>query len=154
MIAPAPAAVGVVQEITAGIVAHGSMLQQQPPSGSSFTAASFIGSYAFDLSGLVGIGEEDTVGQLTADGDPTNISPGKITSGTLDINNFGTLQPAQANTGTYDASIATSGRTTMSLTSTGGTPHGFVLYFVSPTAILGLGTDSTGPTTAGITKQF
>ena len=154
MIAPAPAAVAVVQEITAGIVAHGSMLQQQPPSGSSFTAASFIGSYAFDLSGLVGTGEEDTVGQLTADGDPTNVSPGKITSGTLDINNFGTLQAAQANTGTYDASIATSGRTTMSLTSTGGTPHGFVLYFVSPTAILGLGTDSTGPTTAGITKQF
>jgi hypothetical protein len=154
MIAPAPAAVAVVQEITAGIVAHGSMLQQQPPTGSSFTAASFIGSYAFDLSGLVGIGEEDTVGQLTADGDPTNISPGKITSGTLDINNFGTLQAGQANTGTYDASIATSGRTTMSLTSTGGTPHGFVLYFVSPTAILGLGTDSTGPTTVGITKQF
>jgi hypothetical protein len=29
-----------------------------------------------------------------------------------------------------------------------------VLYFVSPTAILGLGTDSTGPTTAAITKQF
>jgi len=114
MIAPAPAAVAVVQEITAGIVAHGSMLQQQPPTGSSFTAASFIGSYAVDLSGLVGIGEEDTVGQLTADGDPTNISPGKITSGTLDINNFGTLQAGQANTGTYDASIATSGRTTMS----------------------------------------
>jgi len=154
MIAPAPAASAVVQEITAGIVAHGSMLQQQPPSGSSFTAASFIGSYAFDLSGLVGTGEEDTVGQLTADGDPTNISPGMITSGTLDINNFGALQAAQANTGTYDASIATSGRTTMSLTPTGGTPHGFVLYFVSPTAILGLGTDSTGPTTAEITKQF
>jgi hypothetical protein len=154
MIAPAPATLAVVQEITAGIVGHGSMLQQQPPSGSSFTAASFIGSYAFDLSGLVGTGREDAVGQLTADGDPTKISPGKITSGTLDINNFGTLQAAQANTGTYDASIATSGRTTMSLTPTGGTPHGFVLYFVSPTTILGLGTDSTGPTTAEITKQF
>jgi len=87
---------------------------------------------------LWGPEKEDTVGQLTADGDPTNVSPGKITSGTLDINNFGTLQAAQANTGTYDASIATSGRTTMALTSTGGTPHGFVLYFVSRRRFLAL----------------
>jgi len=81
MIAPAPAALAVVQEITAGIVGHGSMLQQQPPSGSSFTAASFIGSYAFDLSGLVGTGEEDTVGQLTRMGIQPTSALGKLRPG-------------------------------------------------------------------------
>ncbi len=151
MIAPAPAALAVVQETTAGIVAHGSMVQ---PQGGPFTGATLKGSYAFDLSGVVATGEEDMVGQLLADGDPNNTGTGKITSGTVEVNDFGTLQAAQANTGTYDASVATNGRTTMSLTPTGGTAHGFVLYFVSPTAILGLGTDSSGPTTAEITKQF
>jgi hypothetical protein len=151
MIAPAPAALAVLQETTTGIVAHGSMVQ---PQGGPFAGATLKGSYAFNLSGLVATGEEDMVGQLSADGDPNNTGTGKITSGTLDVNDFGTLQAAQANTGTYDASVATNGRTTMSLTPTGGTAHGFVLYFVSPTAILGLGTDATGPTTAEITKQF
>jgi hypothetical protein len=144
----------VVQEVTPGIVAHGSAVQ---PQGGPFTGATLKGSYAFGLSGLVGASEEDAIGQLTADGDPNNTGTGKITSGTLDINDFGALQVGQANTGTYNSSVAANGRTTMSVTPTtpaGSKSHGFVLYFVSPTAILGLGTDSSGPTTAEINKQF
>jgi hypothetical protein len=152
MIAPEPDATAVVQEVTAGIVAHGSLIQ---PKGGPFTGAALKGSYAFDLSGHVAAGEEDMVGQLAADGDPNNTGTGKITSSLLDVNNFGALQAAQVNTGTYNASVAANGRTTMSLTPTaGGTARTFVLYFVTPAAIFGLGTDSTGPTITQITKQF
>jgi hypothetical protein len=153
MIAPAPSAAAVVQETTAGIVAGGSMIQQQPV-GVSFNAASFQGSYAFGLSGFVGANEEDMGGQLTADGNPTNAGPGKITSATLDINNFGTLLAPQANTGTYNASVASNGRTTMSLTPTVGPSRSFVLYFLNPTTVFCLGIDNTEPATAVLTRQF
>ncbi len=141
MVAPAPSATAVVQETTAGIVAHGSLVQ---PQSGPFTAASFKGSYALGLTGIAATGEEDIVGQLTADG------AGKIIAGLLDINSFGALQSAVVNAGTFDTSVASNGRTTMALTPT----RGLVLYFVSPTAILALGTDNAGPATAVLIKQF
>jgi hypothetical protein len=141
MVSPAPSASAVVQETTAGIVAHGSLVQ---PQGAAFTAASFKGSYALGLTGIRTPGEEDVVGQLTADG------AGKIITGLLDINSFGVLQPGVANSGTFDTSVASNGRTTMLLTPT----RSFVLYFLNPAAILALGTDSAGPATAVLIKQF
>jgi hypothetical protein len=150
MIAPAPAAVATVQETTAGVVAYGSMMQ---PQSGPFSGASMKGSYALDLTGLVGTGEEDIVGQLTADGLPNSAGTGKIISGMLDINNFGTLQPVPANTTgtyTYNASVGANGRTTMSLTPS----RSLVLYFVSPTQLFVMGTDSTGPANGSQYKQF
>jgi hypothetical protein len=152
MIAESPAAAAVVQETTAGVVAHGSLIQ---PQGGPFTAASLQGSYALGLSGLTGNNEEDVVGQLSADGN------GKITNtapnlSTLDINNFGTLQAAQGNSGTYGPTVPANGRTTMSLTSATMpiVTRNFVLYFVSPTAIVALGTDSTDVAIGSLFKQF
>jgi hypothetical protein len=145
MIAQAPAAAAVVQETTAGVVASGSMIQ--PQGGSSLQ-----GSYAFASAGLVGTNEEDIVGQLSADG-KGNITNTAANPSTLDINDFGALQAAQANTGSYGT---TNGRTTMSLTSatTPSVTRNFVMYFVNPTAIFALGTDNTGPVTGSLDKQF
>jgi len=72
------------------------MLQQQPPTGSSFTAASFIGSYALTSSGLVGIGEEERSDNSQRMEIRLTSALARFTSGTLDINNFGTLQAGQA----------------------------------------------------------
>jgi hypothetical protein len=123
----------VIQETTAGIVAHGSLVQ---PQGGPFTLASLQTSYALSLSGVNSAGnEQDFVGQLKTNG------AGTVTSGSLDINNFGATQTGVSNIGTY-ATIATNGRTTMTLTQ----PQSLVLYFVSPTqifAIVGADTNKT-----------
>jgi hypothetical protein len=115
----------LIQETTAGIVAHGSLVQ---PQGGPFTLASLQTSYALSLSGVNGAGsEEDFVGQLKTNG------AGTVTSGSLDINNFGTIQTGVSNVGTY-ATVAANGRTTMTLTQ----PQNLVLYFVSPTQIFAM----------------
>jgi hypothetical protein len=141
----------VIQETTAGIVAYGTLLQ---PQVGSFTKTSLNGSYAFTLSGTNAAGttgsEVDFVGQLTADGS------GKVTSGSLDTNNFGATQTIGTNTGTYlPASVVSATappgtlRATMSLT-----PGNFVLYQVSPTQIFALGSNSTGVASGTLFKQF
>jgi len=102
------------------------MLQQQPPSGSSFTAASSSEATHLTCRDLWDRGR-DTVGQLTADGDPTNVSPGKITAGTLDINNFGALLGG-AGECRHVRCLDCDDRPHQQCLSlpTGGTPHGFV----------------------------
>ena len=138
MIAPGTA---VIQETTSGIVGHGSLVQ---PQGGPFTAASLRGSYALNLTGQNATSrEEDSVGQLTANG------TGNVTSGSLDINNLGATQTGVAEIGTYTA-VAANGRTTMLLNPT----VNFVLYFVSPTQIFALDTDSTGVAIGSLYKQF
>ncbi|MBZ5699874.1 MAG: hypothetical protein LAN18_15155 [Acidobacteriia bacterium] len=138
MVAPGTA---VIQETTAGVVAHGSLVQ---PQGGPFTAASLSGSYALNLTGQNATPrEEDFVGQLTANG------TGNVTSGSLDINNFGATQTGVTEIGTY-TTVAANGRTTMLLNPT----VNFVLYFVSPTQIFALDTDSTGVAIGSLYKQF
>jgi hypothetical protein len=141
----------VIQETTAGIVAYGTLLQ---PQVASFTKTSLSGSYALNLSGTNAPGiagsEVDFVGQLTADGS------GKVTSGSLDTNNFGATQTIGTNTGTYLPAPVVSAtappgtlRATMSLTT-----GNFVLYQVSPTQIFALGSNSTGVASGALFKQF
>ena len=109
----------------------------------------FGGSYALTLAGQnAAVRKEDVVGQLTANG------MGNVTAGTLDINNFGvlTLPTGQANMGTYTSVVAagSSARTTMLLSPT----RNLVLYFVSPTQVYALDTDTTGAAIGSLYKQF
>jgi hypothetical protein len=138
MVAPGTA---VIQETTSGVVAHGSLVQ---PQGGPFTTASFKGSYALGLAGVnTANKEQDILGQLSANG------TGNVTSGMLDINNFGVTQTGVASIGTY-TTVEPNGRTTMLLNPT----QNFVLYFVSPTQVFALGTDTTGVAAGTLYKQF
>jgi len=131
----------VIQEATSGIVAHGSLVQ---PQGGPFTTASFKGGYALSLAGVNAANkEQDILGQLSANG------TGNVTSGMLDINNFGVTQTGVAGIGTY-TTVEPNGRTTMLLNPT----QNLVLYFVSPTQVFALDTDTTGVAAGTLYKQF
>jgi hypothetical protein len=146
----------VIQEISSGVVAHGTMVQ---PLAGPFTAASLSGSYALSLAGTNAMSttagnEEDHVGQLTTSGAATSQS-GTVTSGSVDINNnasnLGATQTVSPVAGTF--TVATSGnRATMTLTS----PQNLVLYIVSPTQGFAMvGNDNTGIVAIGsFFKQF
>jgi hypothetical protein len=146
----------LIQEITYGVVAHGTMV---PPQAGPFTAASLSGSYALQLAGTNATSttmgnEEDLAGQLTSSGATTSQS-GTITAGSVDINNsasnLGATQTVSPEAGTY--TVATSGnRATMTLTS----PQNLVLYIVSPPqAFAMVGNDNTGIVAIGsLFKQF
>jgi hypothetical protein len=135
----------VIQETTTGVVSHGFLVQ---PKGGPFTEASLSGSYAFSLSGSNAAGtagrRQDFVGQLAANG------MGNVTSSSTDINSFGTTQVGVASIGTY-TSIAANGRTTMLLNSP---TRNLVLYFVSPTQLYVLDTDSTNVASGSLYNQF
>ena len=135
----------VIQETTAApsVVAHGLLTQ---PQGGSFTSASLSGSYALALAGQnAAMREEVVLGRLTADG------LGTLTAGLLDINNFGApLTTDQTNIGTYTPVDGSTGRTTILLNPT----RNLVLYFVSPTQLYVLDTDTTGAATGSLYKQF
>jgi hypothetical protein len=133
----------VIQETDSSIVADGLLLRQQ---GAPFTAASLQDSYALNLAGLTAAGEEDFVGHLVADG------AGNLPSGLLDINNFGSLFSAEPNSGTYN-SVASNGRAAMVLNPSADNRN-FVLYFVSPSQVFVLGTDSTRLASGSLYKQF
>jgi hypothetical protein len=133
----------VIQETDSSIVADGLLLGQQ---GEPFTLASLQGSYALNLNGLTAAGEEDFVGQLNTDG------TGNVKSGLLDINDFGILLPAEQNSGTYSA-VTSNGRATMVLNPSADNRN-FVLYFVSPSQVFVMGTDSTRLATGSLYKQF
>ncbi len=136
----------VIQETTSGVVALGSVIQ---PQGGPFTNASLMGSYALSLAGQNATPRpEDFVGQLTSNGTDN------VTSGSLDINNFGTTQAGVAQVGTYlpgppAVLPAITLRGTMTLTS-----GNFVLYLVSPTQFYVLGPNSTGVAVGSIYHQF
>lgn len=136
----------VIQETTSGVVAHGFLVQ---PQGGPFTNASLSGSYALRLAGTNAAGSagqrEDIVGQLTADG------IGDVTSGSLDINDFGVTQTVAPNIGTYLPTPAGTLRGTMVF---GSPARNFVLYMVSPTQFFVLGTDSTGTAIGSLYNQF
>ena len=130
-----------IQETTAGVVGLGTMLQ---PQGGPFTSASLTGSYAVSLAGQNATPrQENYVGQITSNG------TGNITSGSFDINNFGTTQTGVAEIGTYLPVPAGTIRGTLSLTT-----GNFVLYLVSPTQFFALGTNSTGVAVGSLYKQF
>ena len=131
----------VIHETTSGVVALGSVTQ---PQGGPFTSASLMGSYALSLAGQNATPKpEDFVGQLTSNG------TGNITSGSLDINNFGATQTVTPNVGNY-TTVSASGRTTILINPT----RNLVLYFVSPTQAYALDTDNATVAVGSLYHQF
>jgi len=141
----------VLQEITSGVIAHGFLV---PSQGGPFVDGTLTGSYAFRLGGTNAAGtagqREDFLGQLTSDG------KGNVTTGSLDINSFGTTQTGLAITdGLYAPAPAGSLRATMTLPlAAPNSTRNLVLYMVSPTLFYALDTDSTGTAIGTINNQF
>ncbi len=136
-----------VLQQTGGFVSDGALV---PQSGGPFSGASVTGSYALNLAGLtVGTATRESIlGQLTATG-ATGFS-----SGTLDINSYGTLTTGKAVAGTYTTVIdPTTGRGVINLNPTTDNLH-FVVYFVSPTQLFVMETDSTQLNVGSLNRQF
>jgi hypothetical protein len=144
----------VLQETTAGTVAHGLLV---PSQGGPFADATLTGSYALQMSGTDAAGSagnrEDLLGQFTSGGTGTKLA------GTLDLNDFGTTQTALAiSSGTYQPSPAGSLRATVALpiATSPATTRNLVLYMVSPTLFYVLDTDASpaGTAVGAISNQF
>lgn len=96
-------------------------------SGGPFSDSSLSGAFAGGTFAPGAIAVTDETGEFTADG------AGNL-AGTADQSSASGLLPDNAVTGTY--SVAGNGRTTVTVTSTGGGTA--VLYFLSPTKVVGI----------------
>ncbi len=145
----------VLQETTAGTVAHGLLVpSQQGP----FVDTTLTGSYAFRLGGTDAAGtagnREDFLGQVTSAGTGTGLT------GNFDLNDFGATQtgcvPLTANcvaitSGMYSVVPPGSLRGIISLslsTTPSATTRNLVLYIVSPTQFFVMDTDPAPAGTA------
>ena len=114
----------VTSDTTSGTM--GGALDLQDPT--QFSINAITGNYAFVLSSPVPSAALAQVGAITADG------AGNITSGTQDVNSSAGPQVALAVTGSYIAPSSTTGRGTLTLTSSFGTQT-FTYYMVNGTTL-------------------
>lgn len=115
----------VFDRFATGLVEHGTLV---PQTSAAYSATTLSGnSYGFNLSGdlVANSVKENIVGQLTSN------QAGAFPSGTMDINDLGTLSPGQAISAATANISATSGRGTMSINAS----LNYVIYFVSPTQV-------------------
>jgi hypothetical protein len=117
-----------ILEVDVGVISSGIAFQQS----GAFSNATVQGGYGYNLSGVFGTGEFDSIAQFAANG------TGGLT-GALDINNTGALTTGLALTGSY--TISGNGRGTGSLHSSFGTQN-LIFYVVSSSRVLFIETDS------------
>ncbi len=137
----------------AQLIGGGTALKQS----GTLSTASLTGKYVFDLKGETGgtpttsttfFGPFTGVGFMTLDG------AGTITGGAATTRAVNGAAPANTLTGTYAVADAVLGRGTMvinTLSSPSNVPHGYVYYFVSPTQIYLMSTDSHASVTGNYT---
>jgi len=105
---------------TATVTASGSIDRQDT---TAFNTAALSGNYVVNLSGI-----DSTANVLLQVGALASNGSGTISSGVLDVNDSGTPSLGLSLTGTY--TVASTGRGTLVLTTSGGTQN-FALYVVS-----------------------
>lgn len=143
----------VLQETTAGTVAHGLLASSQ-------TGSFADGSYAFRMEGVDAGGAtgqaEVFLGQFTSvtPAMPTGSAP--ALNGSLDLNDFGATQTGLPITaGTSTASTAPRSTATFPIGNPVTTTRSLVLYMVSPTLYYVLdGVATAGPAIGVINNQF
>jgi len=149
---------GVLQDVSSGIVADGTLLAQ---TGSPFTLASLAGNYVFNWSG-VNIGSSDVenyVGQYAlANGTTSNIS-GVVDGAILGPNGIG-----GATVNVY-ADIGTQGTLTLTANGTNnnayqivagnplGATYNFQAYIVDPNTVMLVGTDQSRVLAGFVSRQ-
>jgi Putative Ig domain len=108
-------------------------------SSTSFTAASLIGNYAFELAGFDASKKRSAiVGTISADGNQG------LSGGELDSNDAGSMNVVPGVNGSY--SVSANGRGSASLFLGGTTQLNFLIYVVSSSDILFISGDSLKPT--------
>jgi len=140
--------------ISGGLAGGGTMVQFDKPdlgyvtsgqfyaqTGTSFSNASFSGTYAFGFKGLESANAPySTAGVVTSDGN------GHITGGSQDIDNAGTVS-GELDITVTGYTVASNGRGTTTLTTSSG-GVGYVFYIVNANNVLFASTDPGGPTLA------
>lgn len=124
---------------------HGTGILRKQPTP-NFSAVSFKGNYAFELSGIDSASKRDTfAGVFHADGSSL------FDSGNLDSNDGGAVGTNVSGlTGTF--LVAQSGRCNASLAVPGGASLNFICYMITPSDVFFVGLDkfdSTHPMTTG-----
>jgi len=104
--------------------------------GTPFSAGNFNGRYAMVVGGTGPTGQIGEGGTISLDG------AGSVSSGSVDVNNHGTVQTGLATTGTYALTDATTGRSTLTL-SVNGANQQYVFYPQSMGTLYLLEIDST-----------
>ena len=143
---------GVIQDVSSGIVADGTLLAQ---SGSPFTLAGMAGSYVHNWNGVnnKSLNEEDFIAQFTlASGSSNNITG--VLDGTV-IGNGGNGYPDIGTQGTL--TIATDSTTNNTLTIVAGSPlsvtFNSVAYIVDANTVLVLDTDKSNVLAGIVSRQ-
>lgn len=139
---------GLIVETDGIATASGSFILQNP---NSFNNASLSGNYVFDVTGLDGnLNPDSIVGQFVSNGN------GGFTSGLIDENDATTLVPAAPFTGSsyaLDAANGTTfGRGTLSFTAN-GTVYNYVFYIVNGSKIRMIETGSAALTVGDAQAQ-
>jgi hypothetical protein len=115
-----------------------------------FNASGLIGTYVFDFAGVHGVSPLSEIGEFTSDG------LGKITSGSIDVNDGGSVSqlqlasPTSMNPNPSPYSVNSNGRGTATISTTVGGPFQFAFYIVSRGSAIFVGTDPQ-TTVGGVT---
>jgi hypothetical protein len=104
-----------------------------------FSNASLSGDFVFTVAGG-GVSGGSLIGPLAAGGLFIADGKGAITSGTIDVNNFGTVTSGSF-TGTY--SVSSNGRGTVTISGTTGGLSQFAVYLTANHGMMLLGLDTT-----------
>lgn len=113
----------------------------------TFTAANVTGNYALDLASPAGqTGTAAYTGVVTTDG------AGGISGGKLDVSNGGSVSPNLTVSGSYGAPNASTGRGTMTVTTSNGTQN-LAYYLVNGTRALAVDLDSANVVRGELVQQ-
>lgn len=141
---------GVIQDVSSGIVADGTLLAQ---TGAPFALAGLAGNYAFNWSGESASSVENYVGQYAL----ANTASNNI-SGVVDAAIFGTTFASFANIGTQGTlTINTDGSNNNTYQIVAGNPLGttynFQAYIADANTVLLLSTDKTRVLAGSVSRQ-
>jgi hypothetical protein len=120
---------------------------------SAFNDSGLFGTFVFDFTGVHGASTLSQIGEFKTDG------LGRITGGSIDINDGGTLSQFQIASPTSSTpnpspySINSNGRGTATIATTVGGPFKFNFYIVSRGSAKFVGTDTTQRVTGATSQQ-
>jgi len=152
---------GVIQDISNGVVADGTLLAQ---TGGPFTNTSMAGNYGFNLSGVSSnsqtqaTAEEDYVGQLVLASGGSNNVTGAADFSEFSSNNGVFLNVVVNGQGLSiqgDGTTATGGDNTLQLkfNASPSSTQNYAAYIVNPTTMFVACTDSNRVTAGALTQQ-
>ncbi|MGB2676389.1 MAG: hypothetical protein WAN12_04835 [Candidatus Acidiferrum sp.] len=142
---------GVIQDVSTGIVADGTLLAQ---TGAPFTLAGLAGNYAFNWSGASASAVENYVGQYALANTATNNISGVVDATSLDVNGVASF-PNSGLQGTLTITSDGSANNTYQISAGNSvaSTYGFQAYIVDANTVLLLSTDKTRVLAGFVSRQ-